>query len=291
MPPALAAAGSQVAPIPTDCGKSGAWNGCPKPCTASTPKTAGMCSREFLIANRCMVLYSLAQSRPVLPVPPEPVVSTGMSVAPASIEPTLLSMKIFSSQTGFGRLKPPWLVQVLLVSVTCVTSIWTICPIFSDRVILSSRSLTRSSTERCWPRYAARPLAEPPAPTTTTDIRAAPASAPLRAANLTCPPPPPVWGWSRSVQPMFHPPSFAARGPARPNVTRDVDHPRADTGIQKGAGEPLPVSLGACARLRPRSQLNRRMRCMRRRHSRLRDLDSPAAGSKHSRVRQVAYAL
>src|SRR5262252_314118 len=99
----------------------------------------GMCSRECCIAKDCMVLYMLAQSRPVLPLGgPWPVVSTGMSVAPASIEPTLLSMKIFCSQTGFGRLKPPWLVHVLLVSVTCVTSIWTIWPIFSGSVIWAS---------------------------------------------------------------------------------------------------------------------------------------------------------
>ena len=49
-PPAWAAEGSQVAPIPIDCGNSGACHGWPKPWTASTPKMTGMCSREFLIA-------------------------------------------------------------------------------------------------------------------------------------------------------------------------------------------------------------------------------------------------
>ena len=36
--PGLSRAGSQVAPMPIDCGYSGACHGCPKPCTASTPK-------------------------------------------------------------------------------------------------------------------------------------------------------------------------------------------------------------------------------------------------------------
>ena len=132
--------------MPMDCGNSGACHGCPKPCTASTPKMTGMCSRECWIAYDCMVLYSLAQSRPVLPGPPLPVVSGGMSVPPARIEPTLSSTKIFCSHTGLGRLKPPWLVQLLLVSVTCVASICTIWPIFSASVIRPSRSATRAWT-------------------------------------------------------------------------------------------------------------------------------------------------
>jgi hypothetical protein len=69
-----------------------------------------------------------------------------MSVPPARIEPTLLSTKIFCSHTGLGRLKPPWLVQLLLVSVTCVASICTIWPIFSASVIRPSRSATRAWT-------------------------------------------------------------------------------------------------------------------------------------------------
>ena len=92
------------------------------------------------------MLYSLAQSSPVLPVPPWPVVSGGMSVPPARIEPTLSVTKIFCSQTGFGMLKPPVLVQLDVVSVTCVASIWTIWPIFSGRVIRPSRSATRAWT-------------------------------------------------------------------------------------------------------------------------------------------------
>ncbi len=66
----------------------------------------------------------------------------------ARIDPTLSSTKIFCSQTGLGMLKPPWLVQLLLVSVTCVTSIWTIWPIFSASVIRPSKSLTRDWTDR-----------------------------------------------------------------------------------------------------------------------------------------------
>ena len=96
-----------------------------------------------------MVLYSLAQSRPVLPVPPWPVVSGGISVPPARIEPTLSLTKIFCSQTGLGMLKPPVLVQSLLLSVTCVASICTIWPIFSGSVIRLSRSATRAWTGRC----------------------------------------------------------------------------------------------------------------------------------------------
>src|SRR5690242_19836100 len=103
-----------------------------------------------------MVLYSLAQSRPVLPGPPLPVVSGGMSVPPARIEPTLSVMKIFCSHTGLGRLKPPVLVQLLVLSVTWVASICTIWPIFSGSVIWRSRSATRCWTGRRGLRYAGR---------------------------------------------------------------------------------------------------------------------------------------
>ena len=48
--------------MPIDCGNSGACHGWPKPCTASTPKINGMCSREFWIAYFWIMLYSLAQS-------------------------------------------------------------------------------------------------------------------------------------------------------------------------------------------------------------------------------------
>ena len=96
-----------------------------------------------------MVLYSLAQSCPVLPVPPFPVVSGGMSVPPARMEPTWLVTRIFCSHTGFGRLNPPVLVQLSLLSVTCVASICTIWPIFSGSVIRPSRSATRAWTGRC----------------------------------------------------------------------------------------------------------------------------------------------
>ena len=93
-----------------------------------------------------MVLYSVAQSRPVLPGPPFPVVSIGMSDPPARIEPAWSSTKIFCSQVGLGRLNPPWLVQALVVSVTWLCSICTIWPIFSGSVIRPSRSLTRAGT-------------------------------------------------------------------------------------------------------------------------------------------------
>jgi len=96
-----------------------------------------------------MVLYSLAQSRPVLPVPPELVVSGGMSVPPARIEPARSSTKIFCSHTGLGMLNPPVLVQLLVVSVTWVASICTIWPIFSGSVIRLSRSVTRVWMGRC----------------------------------------------------------------------------------------------------------------------------------------------
>ena len=93
-----------------------------------------------------MVLYSLAQSRPVLPGPPFPVVSIGTSDPPARMKPAWSSTKIFCSQVGLGRLNPPWLVQALVVSVTWLCSICTIWPIFSGSVIRPSRSLTRAGT-------------------------------------------------------------------------------------------------------------------------------------------------
>jgi hypothetical protein len=77
-----------------------------------------------------------------------PVVSTGTSLPPARIEPTLSLTKTFCSQAGFGTLKPPWLVQALVVSVTFDCSICTIWPIFSASVIRPSRSLTRADTGR-----------------------------------------------------------------------------------------------------------------------------------------------
>ena len=95
-----------------------------------------------------MVLYSVAQSRPVLPGPPFPVVSIGMSDPRARIEPAWSSTRIFCSQTGLGRLNPLWLVQALVVSVTWLCSICTIWPIFSGSVIRPSRSLTRAGTGR-----------------------------------------------------------------------------------------------------------------------------------------------
>lgn len=85
-----------------DCGKSGAWNGWPKPRTASTPKMTGMCSHDLLIANCCMVLYSLAHSRPVLPVPPEGVVAGGNSVPPARIDPVWLPIRSSARRQGWA---------------------------------------------------------------------------------------------------------------------------------------------------------------------------------------------
>jgi hypothetical protein len=91
-PPRCAAAGSQVAPIPIDCGNSGSCHGWLKPWMASMPKISGMCSREFAIAYFWISLYSLAQSWAVLPEPPFPVVSTGLSEPPARIEPVCWSI-------------------------------------------------------------------------------------------------------------------------------------------------------------------------------------------------------
>src|SRR6516164_7461476 len=133
-----------------------------------------------------MVLYSLAQSRPVLPVPPWPVVSGGTSVPPARIEPTLLSTKIFCMQTGFGMLKPPVLVQALVVSVTCVASISTIWPIFSGSVIWASSLFTRAWTGGSWAaeRLLAAALAGPAVlVTATAEMAAASTTAAAAAVN------------------------------------------------------------------------------------------------------------
>src|SRR3954470_17171639 len=141
-PPASVADGSHVAPMPIDCGKSGACQGWPNPCTASTPKITGRCSREFWIAYFWIMLYSLAQSYPVLPVPPWPVVSGGLSVPPASSEPTLLSTSHVFRQLWFSWAQP-WLPHALDGPVTLSTSCWSIWPTFSWSVIRWSRSLTR----------------------------------------------------------------------------------------------------------------------------------------------------
>src|SRR6476659_6132652 len=129
-PPARVAEGSQVAPIPIECGYNGACHGCPKPCTASTPKINGMCRREFSIAYFWIRLYSLAQSYPVLPVPPWPVVSGGLSVPPASSEPTLLSTSHVFMQLSFSCAQP-WLPHALAGPVRLSTSCWSIWPTFS----------------------------------------------------------------------------------------------------------------------------------------------------------------
>ena len=147
-PPVRAAAVSQVAPMPIDCGNSGASVGWPNPCTASTPKITGMCSREWATAYPWIALYSFAQSSPVLPGPPLPVVSGGTSVPPASSEPVWLVTRICCMQVGLGRLKPPWLVHASVWSVIWVTSCWSIWPTFSASVMALSRADTRASTGR-----------------------------------------------------------------------------------------------------------------------------------------------
>src|SRR5258708_40303824 len=96
-------------------------------------------------------------------------------------------------QAGFGgQLKPPWLVQLLLVSVICVTSIWTIWPTFSGRVMRPRRSFTRAWTGAGGSRYTglwlaeavgARLIATPafaPMSTRHTIVRAAPARPAIR---------------------------------------------------------------------------------------------------------------
>src|SRR5215475_8191767 len=108
-----------------------------------------------------MVLYSLAQFRPVLP------------------------MKIFCSHTGFGRLKSFWLVQLLLLSVTCVTSIWTIWPIFSGSVIWASSLFTCAWTGGSWVavRLLAAALAGAVLVTATAEMAAATTTAAAAAVN------------------------------------------------------------------------------------------------------------
>src|SRR4051794_16162577 len=132
--------------MPMDCGYSGACHGWPKPCTASTPKTSGMCRREFLMAYFWIMLYSLAQSRPVFPTPPLPVVSMGLLVPPARTEPVLASMRILCMQSGLGRLNPLSPHRVPSVSVRVDTSCWSICPTFSASVISFIKALTRADT-------------------------------------------------------------------------------------------------------------------------------------------------
>ena len=122
-PPASACAGSQVAPIPMECGNSGAWYGWPKPCTASTPRITGMCRRECSIAKCWMVFAQSAQ--------PLPVLSAGLSVPPARIDPVKFLISTWSRQFGCsGSVLPPVLLQLplagLVVSRNSPVTIWSI---------------------------------------------------------------------------------------------------------------------------------------------------------------------
>src|SRR5450631_68252 len=130
--------------MPIDCGNNGACHGWPNPCTASMPKISGTWSREFLMVYCWIMLYSLAQSYPVLPTPPPPVVSIGLLVPPASTDPTCCCTRIFCIQAGLGMLNPLSPQAAPLGSVRVVTSCWSIWPTFSSSVIAWRSELTRA---------------------------------------------------------------------------------------------------------------------------------------------------
>jgi hypothetical protein len=176
-PAARAAAGSQVAPTPIDCGNSGAWNGCPKPCTASTPSSTGMCSRVSWTATRWIALAQSAQ--------PLPVLSAGLSVPPARIEPVKFFTSTLFRQFGCsGSVLPPALPQSplagLVESRSSPVTIWSIWPTFSASVIRRSRSSTRADTGAFRFRYSGPALtggAAPAGPEAATRASTQPAAA------------------------------------------------------------------------------------------------------------------
>jgi hypothetical protein len=88
-----------------------------------------------------MVLYCTAQ--------PLPVLSLGLSVPPARIEPVWSVISTFCRQTGCsGSLLPP-LQSPLAGGVAAFSlpmTIWSIWPTFSARVMRRSRSATRAAT-------------------------------------------------------------------------------------------------------------------------------------------------
>ncbi len=82
-----------------------------------------MCSREFSIASCWMVLAQSAQ--------PCPVLSAGLSVPPARMEPVKFLISTLSRQLGCsGSLLPPALLQLpsagLVVSRSLPVTIWSI---------------------------------------------------------------------------------------------------------------------------------------------------------------------
>jgi hypothetical protein len=79
-PIASLTAESQLAPTPSCCGNFVAPSTLLCPCTASTPYTIGMCSRELSIAYFCTVLTRSAQALGVL--------LGGVSPPPDRTEPT-----------------------------------------------------------------------------------------------------------------------------------------------------------------------------------------------------------
>ena len=81
----------------------------------------------------------------MLPVPPWPVVSGGLSVPPASSEPTLLSTSHVFMQL-WASWAQPWLPHPgdAEVFVRLSTSCWSIWPTFSSSVMRWSRSFTRA---------------------------------------------------------------------------------------------------------------------------------------------------
>jgi hypothetical protein len=98
----------------------------------------------------------LAQSYPVLPLPPWPVVSGGLSVPPASSEPVLLSTSHVFRQLWFSCAHP-WLPHAVDGPVTLSTSCWSIWPTFSGKVIAPSSAFTRAWIGLCASSQGALP--------------------------------------------------------------------------------------------------------------------------------------
>src|SRR6266545_5725799 len=114
-----------------------------------------------------MVLYCSAQ--------PLPVLSLGLSVPPARIEPVLSVISTFCRQAGCsGSLLPPLQLPLpgSLAAFSLPMTIWSIWPTFSASVIRRSRLSTRAETEAVasWSGAAVLPwLASGWLPSTSTD--------------------------------------------------------------------------------------------------------------------------
>src|SRR5207248_4575037 len=134
-----------------------------------------------------MVLYHCAQ--------PWPVLSGGLSVPPARIEPVTFLTSTLSKQDGCsGSVFPPVLWQVpsagLVLSRSAPTTIWSIWPTFSSNVIRPSRSSTRDEIEAPGSRYSVPALRGTPAadgPPTSSATRHTTAAGVLRTVILRDP--------------------------------------------------------------------------------------------------------